>query len=366
MSTTSGIDLHPFVPSASVSRETRGEHPIESDKVSRLCRFSEDAADSVGAPGPGFDKQKQDQSSADEAVRDLDRLAASVRWVQRAEAAARLLRSPKLSPLSGVAPINASDHLPRAPQLPSVSGVIDADDCSYRGEILAPGSLKPERLMPPPTVCRNDLFWPISILVVSVFAAPIAYYVLVGLDGSISTASIKPQTAAFDSKSIGPPSTFSFQENQPKTIIAEGDALRARAEGEIPPERPLSSTATPSERETVVALQPRIPVAGAPASGEAIRVLDTEEIDHLIKRGEQFLAAGDVLAARIAFQRAAEAGNDNAALALGATYDPTELAKLGVMVGMRGDVAKARSWYQKAEEFGSREARRRLEVLADR
>jgi len=94
-------------------------------------------------------------------------------------------------------------------------------------------------------------------------------------------------------------------------------------------------------------------------------VLDAEEIDRLIRRGEQFLAVGDVLAARIAFQRAAEARDGNAAVALGATYDPTELAKLGV-VGMRGDVAKAQSWYQKAEEFGSGEARRRLEVLVGR
>jgi TPR repeat protein len=94
-------------------------------------------------------------------------------------------------------------------------------------------------------------------------------------------------------------------------------------------------------------------------------VLDAEEIEHLIKKGEQFLVAGDVVAARIAFQRAAEAGDGNAAIALGTTYDPTELAKLGV-VGMRGDVAKARSWYQKAEELGSGEARARLELLADR
>jgi TPR repeat protein len=94
-------------------------------------------------------------------------------------------------------------------------------------------------------------------------------------------------------------------------------------------------------------------------------VLDAEEIEHLIKKGEQFLVAGDVVAARIAFQRAAEAGDGNAAIALGATYDPTELAKLGV-VGMGADVSQARSWYQKAEKFGSPEARGRLDALAVR
>jgi hypothetical protein len=105
--------------------------------------------------------------------------------------------------------------------------------------------------------------------------------------------------------------------------------------------------------------------AQAPPSSTTIRVLDPEEIKLLMKQGEQFIAAGDVVTARIVFQRAAEAGNANAAMALGATYDPTVLAKLGV-VGMGADVEKARSWYQKAENLGSSEARGRLEVLADR
>jgi TPR repeat protein len=97
----------------------------------------------------------------------------------------------------------------------------------------------------------------------------------------------------------------------------------------------------------------------------AVRVLDPEEIELLMKKGEQFIAAGDVVTARIAFQRAAEAGDANAAIALGATYDPTVLPKLGV-VGISADVAKARSWYQKAEKLGSPEGRGRLDVLADR
>ena len=85
----------------------------------------------------------------------------------------------------------------------------------------------------------------------------------------------------------------------------------------------------------------------------------------LIKQGEQFIAAGDVVTARIVFQRAAEAGDPNAAVALGATYDPTVLARLGV-VGMGADVEKARTWYQKAESLGSPEAARRLKILANR
>jgi TPR repeat protein len=117
--------------------------------------------------------------------------------------------------------------------------------------------------------------------------------------------------------------------------------------------------------ETMAIGQPSATGAQAPPSSKTIRVLDPEEIELLMKQGEQFIAAGDVVTARIVFQRAAEAGNANAAMALGATYDPTVLAKLGV-VGMSADVEKARSWYQTAEKLGSPEARRRLDVLADR
>jgi hypothetical protein len=118
--------------------------------------------------------------------------------------------------------------------------------------------------------------------------------------------------------------------------------------------------------ETVAIGQPSATGAQAPPSSKTIRVLDPEEIELLMKQGEQFITAGDVVTARIVFQRAAEAGNANAAMALGATYDPTVLAKFGV-VGMSADVEKARSWYQKAEDLGAPpEARGRLEVLAGR
>ena len=84
-----------------------------------------------------------------------------------------------------------------------------------------------------------------------------------------------------------------------------------------------------------------------------------------MKQGQQFIAAGDVVTARIVFQRAAEAGDADAAVALGGTYDPIVLAKLGV-AGLGADVEKARTWYQKAESLGSAEATRRLAILANR
>jgi TPR repeat protein len=61
-------------------------------------------------------------------------------------------------------------------------------------------------------------------------------------------------------------------------------------------------------------------------------------------------------------RRAAEANNAEAALALGATYDPFVLRELKVY-GLTPDAAMARSWYEKAVELGSSAAPRRLEML---
>jgi TPR repeat protein len=115
----------------------------------------------------------------------------------------------------------------------------------------------------------------------------------------------------------------------------------------------------------VAILPPSTPAAQNQPSSPAVRTLDPEQVKLFIKQGEQFIAAGDVVTARIAFQRAAEAGDAKAAVALGASYDPTVLAKLGV-VGIGPDIAKARSWYRKAEKLGSPEATQRLEALANR
>jgi len=94
-------------------------------------------------------------------------------------------------------------------------------------------------------------------------------------------------------------------------------------------------------------------------------VLDPAEVEILVKQGQQFVAAGDFVTARVVFQRAAEAGNAVAALALGASYDPVILGRLS-MRGVEADVAKARIWYQKAKDLGATEAARRLDVLANR
>jgi TPR repeat protein len=116
----------------------------------------------------------------------------------------------------------------------------------------------------------------------------------------------------------------------------------------------------------VAAVVPAMPAPDQAASaGKTVRELDADSIRLLMQQGAQFVAAGDLVTARLVYQRAAESGDAAAALALGATFDPAVLAKIGVR-GMGADIEKARSWYEKAKQFGSPEAPRRLELLANR
>jgi TPR repeat protein len=82
----------------------------------------------------------------------------------------------------------------------------------------------------------------------------------------------------------------------------------------------------------------------------------------LLGRGNDQLAQGNVAAARLYFERAADAGVAQAALALASTYDPEELIRQHV-IGMQPDRDLARHWYERARELGAPEAERRLERL---
>lgn len=94
-----------------------------------------------------------------------------------------------------------------------------------------------------------------------------------------------------------------------------------------------------------------------------LRQLEPEEIETMLTRGQTMLENGDIAGARLLLQRAAEAGDQTAAMALAASFDPMVMKDLGVR-GVEADVEKARYWYGKASQFGSKEAPKRLESLA--
>src|SRR5881397_3176538 len=83
------------------------------------------------------------------------------------------------------------------------------------------------------------------------------------------------------------------------------------------------------------------------------RQLDAAEIALLLKNGTVLMGNGDIVAARLMFQRAAEAGDAPAAFALAETYDPSVLEKMGTKGAIKADIALAEKWYARAKDLGS-------------
>ena len=292
---------------------------------------AEHSVDRDVAAHPSSARDETPAAERDEIMSDYDlkRLEASLRWLQRQEAATRLPRAAPLLPVPGLASVHTTGRHPNNEML------VDT--------LRVPRSLEPERLAPPfaMTSRRYNLRWSLGIVVASVFAAAIAYYFLV--DSWSSPPELGPQI--MDQTVVAPQSKGAQNRAQQPEVLAPVEMSSERTG--------ISQTTKSSESETGPMLQ----------GGNG--TLDPEEIKLLTRQGEQFAAAGDLVTARTLLQRAAEAGDATATIALGATYDPNVLAKLGV-VGMNADVEKARSWYRKAESFGSPDASQRLNALANR
>ena len=71
----------------------------------------------------------------------------------------------------------------------------------------------------------------------------------------------------------------------------------------------------------------------------------------LLARGDALLATGDVVAARLMYERAAAGGSSRAAIAAGMTHDPDFLVQHGVR-GILPDPHAAAGWYRRAADLG--------------
>jgi hypothetical protein len=335
---------------------------------------------------------------------DLQRLEESVRRLQREAAVSRL------RPAGDEPPVGHEAGDARVQRRRS-----DTYIDGYR----VPPSLQPEVLTPPAEFREgNGRLWTVlSMLIASAVAAPIAYYFAAGgsssssdqrLASSESRPTVETLTVSAPSIPARPPraqervDVAAVPEAAPPVTTVPRRAPGVQAPAPQPPaaqapapqppapqppaptvERtPPAQTVerTPPVQQRVERAPPPVQRAAPPAPAverappqvaERVpqpapsRSLDAAEVDVLVKQGQQFVAAGDFVTARLVFQRAAEAGNAAAALALGASYDPVVLSRLGVR-GVDADVGKARAWYQKAKEFGAPDADRRLSTLANR
>ena len=124
---------------------------------------------------------------------------------------------------------------------------------------------------------------------------------------------------------------------------------------EAPAETDANAIAPAQEEATVL---PAPPAAQAPSAPTPPNDGD-EELQRLMSRASLLLSRGDIGAARIVLERAAETGNARALFALAETFDPVVLSAWGTL-GTRGDAARARELYAKALAGGVQEAQSRL------
>ena len=209
---------------------------------------------------------------------------------------------------------------------------------------------------PPPGYDRNS--WRITFRATGVlfFAAAIAWIV-------VSIPSVRSSSFWGNSVSSNPAEQF------PKTRLANRqEDVSAKAGQESGNLKELKAPRS----ALAVAPAHSVPVATtrvAPRASDQVRrdfvicQLDPEELASMRLHADHFIRSGDLSSARLLLERAAEAGDGNAALTLAGTFDPNVLKTLGFQEGA-ADIEMACLWYERAEKFGSAEARDRLQQLA--
>jgi hypothetical protein len=133
---------------------------------------------------------------------------------------------------------------------------------------------------------------------------------------------------------------------------------------------PVEEEAKQAEGGVATGAVVSVVVAGDPPSSTTIPAATTAppspatvDVAELLARGDGHLGMGDITSARLFYERAADAGSGQAAMRLGATFDPKFLGRAG-LVGTRGDQATADMWYRRglgtattASEARSRETK---------
>jgi hypothetical protein len=250
-------------------------------------------------------------------------------------------------------------------------------------------ALQPEKVPEPPQPDPSDQIKTVlRICGVAGAAAVVAWTLVSTLDGGspryepARTSSAAKPVAIAPAKPDSPPAALAarLDGNSPGSNgdeVAQESRQESREESREEPQEShqeprreailgvpaaLAASTVAAEAVPAIALDP--PKAERTPPSLIIRQMDRDELAFLVRRGESFINSGDVAAARLMLQRAAEAGDVHAALALASTFDPNTIQELGIQ-GLAADEAMARLWYERAAQFGSPEAPQRLQQLAN-
>jgi hypothetical protein len=222
--------------------------------------------------------------------------------------------------------------------------------------------------IPQPSADEVEPLWPILLRIGGVAgAAALVAWLMVALPGGKLS---RNETRSADA-SPPPPATRVAVDSGHEDAARYATAMLVQhglAETNAPaPPSDAAPLATPQPVLAPVAVPAPVPgpaPGGVSPPADSVRLqLANDEIATLVKRGKDFVTNGDLASARLLLRRAAEAGSAEAALALGATFDPLVLRRLGA-IGAVPDAAQARKWYQKAADLGSDAASQQLAKLA--
>jgi len=294
-----------------------------------------------------------------------------------------ILDAKNLDPILKYAPPHVRDEMPKMPPVTPIEWPLgshreensrafsgDREDLEVQpGLALAPSMPEP----PPPFTNNRDIWWSTLRIAGLIGVAAFIAWIVVSIPGAglqhdqsqrMQASFVEPSISANMAGAVPLLTTTSPQPelSEGPASIAESASKRDRLESTEPASPRLVEVPLINQMPAETAReQPR---SAEPTASDLItRQLDRDEVTSLLRRGEAFLKAGDVVSARLVFRRATEAGDARSALALAGTFDSGVLAKLG-FAGFWADVAMARVWYQRAAEFGSAEAQQQLQQLA--
>ena len=305
------------------------------------------------------------------------------RWVRNAPQQSRAPVHPPLAPDAGdpeeMDAVRHDDEI-RSEQAPPLAAAapVAHDEGFVVDQFRVPRSLDPG-IVPDPWAergARLRRYRLLGMLGRLALAGSVAAIVAVIAVGKLSVPSSSGATEQAETQpSFGARFTAPDGKPQQPPIIAEGPSDPPQQVAMADPSAPVAAphpsitapaapiAAVPPTPTPAPTAAPVPPPSPEPAASAPAPELSPDDVATLLKRGQQLAASGDIAAARLTLRPAAEAHNAQAALALGATYDPVVLSSLRIF-GVTPDVAMARSWYEKAKAYGSAEAPRRLDLLA--
>ena len=149
---------------------------------------------------------------------------------------------------------------------------------------------------------------------------------------------------------------LTWQDNAHAAARIDGPADR------LPPQSALASAETKEKfglRDNARAALRDAPVSTQSLSSMASSGATEDMVGLLMRRGNTAIADGDIIAARMLYERAAALGSAAAATSVGKTYDVEFLLHAGAR-GIPADQTLAVSWFRKAAALGDLEARAQL------